>query len=252
MGRVITMVVAIASILLIWKSGVVDNVIPGMNQGTPSPTYDPTSNIAAAGDAMSKLSSVHMTLTGTLVFEGAPGIIVTGQGDLIYPHKENLSLQYKIPTSSGDLILAVNERIEGGHEYLQIPSQSQKWQDVTGNSKTQIAPGMDPISNLEFVHAFRAADDLGDITMDNIDVHHFSLTVDAAKYVSQLKDDPNSVQSAIDQSELSTAGIQVEVWIASSDHLVHQMKVQVNASSFDWDLTYHFSDFQSGSATNSA
>lgn len=251
MARVITFFVAVASILLIWKSGVVDGVLPG-SQGSTAPTADPSSNIAKAGDAMSKLSSVHMTLTGNLVLEGLPGISVTGQGDLIYPHKENLSLQYKIATSGGDVVYAVNERIESGHEYIQIPSQSQAWQDVTKNSKSQVAPGMDPISNLEFVHAFRAADDLGDIQMDNIDVHHFSLTVDAAKYVAQLKDDPNSVQSAIDQAELTTAAIEVQVWIASSDHLVHQMRVQMNASSFDWDLTYHFSDFKSEAATNSA
>jgi hypothetical protein len=251
MARVITVLVAVASLLLIWKSGAINSVLPS-SSGQVAPTNDPTANITLAGEAMSKLSSVHMTLNGNLVFEGLPGIILTGNGDLIYPHKENLSLQYKVPTSAGDYVYAVNERIEGGHEYVQIPSQSQKWQDVTGNSKNQVAPGMDPISNLEFVHSFRAADDLGDITMDNIDVHHFSLEVDPGKYIEQLKADPNAVLSAAEEAELTNAGIQVEVWISSSDHLVHQMKVSINTTSFNWDITYHFSDFKTSSSTGSA
>jgi hypothetical protein len=254
MGRIITVIVAIASCLLIWKSGAVDSVIPSSFGGSasPAPTFDATANITAAGDAMSKLKSVHITMTGNLVLGGLAGVIVTGTGDLIYPHKENLSLQLKVPTSSGDEILAVNERIEGGHEYVQIPSQSQTWKDVTGDSKSQITPGMDPIANLEFVHAFRAADDQGDITMDNIDVHHFSLTVDGAKYVSQLKADPSSGITAADEAELTNAGIEVDVWISASDHYVHQMRIQMNTTAYTWDLTYHFSDFQTGGSTASA
>lgn len=254
MGRAITVIVAIASCLLILKSGAITSVLPDSLGGsaTPAPTLDPTSNITAAGDAMTKLKSVHLTLTGNLVLAGLAGIIVTGTGDLSYPHKENLSLQLKIPTSTGDIIDAVNERIEGGHEYVQYPSQSQAWKDVTGNSKSQVTPGMDPISNLEFAHAFRAADDQGDIMMDNIDVHHFSLTVDAAKYVSQLKADPNSGITPTDEAELTNAAIEVEVWISSSDHYIHQMRIQMDTTAFTWDLTYHFSNFQAGSSTASA
>lgn len=255
MGRAITVIVAIVSCLLIWKSGAVDSMLPaslGGGSATPAPSVDATANITAAGDAMSKLKSVHLTLNGNLVLSGLAGIIVTGNGDLSQPHKENLSLQLKIPTRSGDLIEAVNERIEGGHEYVQIPSQSQTWKDVTGNSQGQVTPGMDPISNLEFVHAFRAADDQGDIQMDNIDVHHFSLTVDAAKYVAQLKADPNSGITAADEAELTNAAIEVEVWISSSDHYVHQMRIQMDTTAYTWDLTYHFSDFQAGSSTASA
>ena len=254
MGRAITVIVAIVSCLLIWKSGAVNSVLPASlgGSGTPAPTLDPTSNITAAGDAMNKLKSVHLTLNGNLVMPGLPGIIVTGSGDLSYPHKETLSLQLKVPTSTGDIIEAVNERIEGGHDYVQIPSQSQAWKDVTGNSKNQVTPGMDPISNLEFVHAFRAADDQGDITMDNIDVHHFSLTVDAGKYVAQLKADPNSGITAADEAELTNAGIVVDVWISASDQYVHQMRIQMSTSAYTWDLTYHFSDFQAGSSSASA
>lgn len=254
MGRAITVIVAILSCLLIWKSGAVDSVLPSALGGssTPAPTFDPTTNIAAAGDAMTKLKSVHLTLNGNLVVAGLAGIIVTGTGDLSYPHKENLSLQLKVPTATGDAIEAVNERIEAGHEYVQVPSQGPAWKDVSGNSKGQITPGMDPISNLEFVHAFRASDDLGDITMDNIDVHHFSLTVDAGKYVSQLKADPNSGITAADEAELTNAAIEVEVWISASDHYVHQMRIQMDTTAYTWDLTYHFSDFQAGSSTASA
>jgi hypothetical protein len=123
---------------------------------------------------------------------------------------------------------------------------------VTGNSKGQIAPGMDPIANLEFAHAFRASDDLGDITMDNIAVHHFSLTVDPGKYVEQLKADPASGLTPADEAALTNAGIQVEVWISGSDRYMHQMKIDMSTTQFTWSVTYHFSSFVAGGGATSA
>jgi len=192
-------------------------------------------------------------LNGTLVLNGVAGVKVTGSGDLIYPHKENLSLQLQIPSPYGQTaMVAINERIENGHEYLQIPAQGSAWKDVTGNSSGQIAPGMDPIANLEFAHSFRASDDLGDITMDNIDVHHFSLTVDPGKYVEELKQDPSSGITASDEAALTNAGIEVEVWISASDRYIHQMKIDMTTSQFTWDVTYHFSTFVTGGGSTSA
>jgi hypothetical protein len=210
MGRLITLGVAVASILLIWKGGVLNSLLP---QQAPPP-LDPGPVISKSGDAMQSLKSVHLTLNGTLVVNGIAGVKVTGSGDLIYPHKENLSLQLEIPDAKGQpSIVAINERIENGHEYLQYPAQGPTWKDVSGNAKGQIAPGMDPIANLEFAHAFRASDDLGDITMDQIAMHHFSLTVDPGKYLAQLKADPQSGVTPQDEAVLNNAGIQVEVWI---------------------------------------
>jgi hypothetical protein len=250
MGRLITVAVAIASVLLIWKGGVLNGVLP---QSAPPP-LDPGPVISKSGDAMQSLKSVHLSLNGTLVLNGVAGVKVTGSGDLVYPHKENLSLQLSVPTSYGqpDALLAINERIENGHEYIQVPSQGPAWKDVTGNSKSQIAPGMDPIANLEFAHAFRASDDLGDITMDSIDVHHFSLTVDPGKYVAQLKADPQSGLSAADEAVLTNAGIEVEVWISASDRYMHQMKIDTTTSQFTWSVTYHFSNFVAGGSSTSA
>src|ERR1700736_5727376 len=156
MGRRITMGVAVASILLIWKGAVLNSIMP---QQGPSPQY-PGPVISKSGDAMQGLKSVHLSLNGILVLSGVAGVKVTGSGDLVYPHKENLSLQLEIPAANGQTaIVAMNERIEGGHDFVQIPSQGPAWKDVTGNSKGQVAPGMDPIANLEFAHAFRASDD---------------------------------------------------------------------------------------------
>jgi hypothetical protein len=244
MARIITVIVAVASCLLIWKSGAINSVLPQSQASTP---IDPGPVISQSGDAMQKLKSVHLSLNGNLVLNRIAGVTVTGSGDLIYPHKENLSLQLQVPTANGGTAIAVmNERIENGHEYIQYPAQGPAWKDVTGDSKNQVAPGMDPIANLEFVHAIRASDDLGDITMDNISVHHFSLTVDPAKYVDQLKSNPSSGITAADEAILSNAGIQVEVWISAGDKLVHQMKVDMTTTEFTWEVTYHFSKFESG------
>ncbi len=249
MGRLITIGVVVVSLLLIWKGGVLNSMLP---QPAPPP-LDPGPIISKSGDAMQNLKSVHLSLTGTLVMNGVAGVKVTGSGDLIYPHKENLSLQLQIPSPDGQTaIVAINERIENGHEYLQIPAQGSAWKDVTGNSSGQIAPGMDPIANLEFAHSFRASDDLGDITMDNIDVHHFSLTVDPGKYVDQLKQDPSSGITASDEAALTNAGIEVEVWISASDRYIHQMKIDMTTSQFTWNVTYHFSSFVTGGGSTSA
>jgi hypothetical protein len=252
MGRLITVAVVIASCLLIWKSGAINSIVPGLQPAGP-PSLDAGPIITKSGDAMQTLKSVHLSLNGTLVLNGVAGVKVTGSGDLIYPHKESLSLQMQVPAADGQVaIVAVNERIENGHEYLQIPSQGPAWKDVTGDSKGQIAPGMDPIANLEFAHAFRASQDLGDITMDNIDVHHFALAVEPAKYVEQLKADPSSGITAADEALLNNAGIEVEVWISASDSYVHQMKIDMSTTEFTWSVIYDFSDFVKGGGPTSA
>lgn len=255
MSRLLVIAAVIGSCLLIWKSGALDgainSVIPGSTTTTSSP-LDPGPEIAQSGEAMQKLKSVHLSLRGNLVLNRIAGVIVTGSGDLSYPHKETMSLQFQVPTSNGTAIMVMNERIEAGHEYVQYPAQSQTWKDVTGDTKSQILPEMDPIANLNFAQAFRASDDQGDITMDNIDVHHFSLTVDPAKYVTQLKADPNSGITPADEAILTGSTIQVEVWISASDKYIHQMKIDWVNSQFTWDVTYHYSNFVTGGGSTSA
>src|SRR6266550_984183 len=169
MGRLISLGVAVASILLIWKGGVLNGVLP--QQGPPP--LDPGPVISKSGDAMQALKSVHLSLNGILVLNGVAGVKVTGSGDL------------------------------------------------------------------------------GDITMDQIAVHHFSLTVDPGKYVGQLKADAQSGVTPQDEAVLTNAGIQVEVWIASSDSLMHQMKIDMSTTQFTWTLTYHFSNFVTGGGSSS-
>jgi hypothetical protein len=243
MARLFVIGAVLVGGLFLWKSGAIDSMLPQQQaQG-----LDPGPIITRSGDAMQALKSVHLSLNGTLVLSGIAGVKVTGSGDLVYPHKENLSLQLAVPTANGGTSIAeINERIENGHEFVQIPAQGPAWKDVTGNSKGQVAPGMDPIANLEFAHAFRASDDLGDITMDNIDVHHFSLIVDPGKYLAQLKADPQNSVTAEDEALLTNAGIQVETWISATDLYVHQMKIDMTTTQFTWSVTYHFSNFTAG------
>ena len=247
MGRIITVVVAIASCLLIWQSGALNSVLP-QQQASYTP-IDPGPAISRSGDAMRTLKSLHLTMRGTLLLNGIAGVQVTGSGDLTYPHNETLSLQLVVPSQRAgqpDAIVAENERIENGRDYVQYPAQGPAWKDVTSDQKGQLAPGMDPINNFSFARSFRASDDLGDISMDNITVHHFSLNVDPGKYVDDLKSDPQSGLSPEEQALLTTAGIQVEVWISPTDNYIHQMRVQMTTSQFSWDVTYHFSKFVAG------
>jgi hypothetical protein len=255
MSRILVMAAVIGSCFLIWKSGALDGAISSVIQGSTTTTatpLDPGVEISKSSTVMQNLKSMHLSITGNMVLNRIAGVTVTGSGDLSYPHKETMSFQFQVPTASGTALLAMNERIEAGHEYIQFPSQSQTWKDVTGDTKSQILPEMDPIANLEFAQAFRASDDLGDITMDNIDVHHFSLTVDPGKYVAQLKADPNSGITPADEAILTGSTIQVEVWLSASDRYIHQMKIDWVNSQFTWDVTYHYSNFVTGGGTTSA
>src|SRR2546430_15561211 len=93
MGRLISLGVAVASILLIWKGGVLNGVLP--QQGPPP--LDPGPVISKSGDAMQALKSVHLSLNGILVLNGVAGVKVTGSGDLLYPPKKNLSSTLENP-----------------------------------------------------------------------------------------------------------------------------------------------------------
>jgi len=249
MARLLLMAALIGACLLVWKTGAFDSALQSLMPSTATSALpDPSAEMSKSVDAMKTLKSVHITVTGTLEFSDMGGVDVTGTGDLISPHKENLSLQLQLPRAT----YAVNVRIESGHEYIQIPSQSPTWKDVTGDLKSQVAPGMDPINNLEFLVSARASDSLGTIQMDHIDVRHVSVSVDPNKYVDQLKSDPSSGITPADEAGLANAGIQVEVWSAASDHFIHQMRIQMRAPKFTWDLTYHDSNFVTGGGTTSA
>jgi hypothetical protein len=250
-GRIIAVVVVIMSSLLIWKGGVLNAVHPQRG----SATADPGPVIARSGDAMRGLKSVKLSLVGTFVIPDLGGAQLTGSGELTYPHEEKLSLQIRIPSKvpgESDQIVAMNERIEKGRTLVQIPAQGPAWKDVTGKQSQQFAPGLDPIANLSFVNAFRASDDLGTMSMDGIPVYHFSLNVDAGRYVQQLKADPNSGITPADEASLGSASIQVEVWISTSDLYLHQMKISMATRDYTWNVTYHYSDFVKGGGAASA
>jgi hypothetical protein len=248
-NRLIVLVVIIGSGVLAWKAGVLDSAIHALTPSTTSSAaVDPAVEASKCVEAMGNLKSVHVTIRGTLEFSDMGEVKLTGTGDLTNPHKETLSLQLELPRAT----YSINERIEGGHEYIQIPSQSQAWKDVTGDIKSQVAPEMDPISNLNLLRAARGSDNLGTITMDSIDVHDISASVDPSKYSDLLKSDPMSGFGAADQTALADENIQVEAWIAASDHYLHQVRIQMNGSHFTWDLTYQYSNFVTGGGTTTA
>src|SRR5260370_17290878 len=100
---------------------------------------------------------------------------------------------------------------------------------------------MDPIANLEFAHAFRASDDLGDITMDQIAMHHFSLTVDPGKYVAQLKADPNSGGTPQDGPVPTNSAIPADDWSSARASLKPHMRIDITTPQSTRPPSYHFS-----------
>src|SRR3982074_2221011 len=93
MGRLISLGIAVASILLIWKGGVPGGGVP--QQGPPP--LDPGPVISKSGDAMQALKSVHLSLNGILVLNGVAGVKVTGSGGPAQPAKRDAELQPVTP-----------------------------------------------------------------------------------------------------------------------------------------------------------
>jgi hypothetical protein len=245
MSRLLVIAVIVVSALLVWKSGALNGVLGG---GSPAPGgQDPSAALIQAHDTMTKLHSVHITVMGTSAFNDMGEVPVTGNGDLYPPHKANLNFQFLVP---GKGPLPLNERIEGGHVYVQNPSQGPSWKDVTGNPTSQLLPELDPLNNLDFLKAARASDDMGNMTMDNLQVQHFSVKVDPSSYVDQLKADALSGIGPADDTALSGAAIQVEAWVSPIDHYIHQMHIEMTARQFSWDVTYRFSNFVTGGSTS--
>jgi hypothetical protein len=227
--------------------------LPSSGQPTPDTTLlsDPTPVISQSGEAMRSLQSLKLSLAGTMVV-GGDSVQITGAGSLAYPNQETMSYQLRVPAKVpglDDTVVGMEEKVEHGHRYVRY--QGQAWKDVTNGQTGQIAPGLDPMGNLEFARAFRAADDLGDLVMDGVYVHHYSLNVDPAKYVSQLQADSSTALSPPDAADMSTAGIQVEVWIGAKDHYMHQLKIQMVTRTFTFDITYRYSDFVAGGGPTS-
>jgi hypothetical protein len=222
----------------------------GLPSAQPSPATtllsDPTPIISQSGDAMRSLRSLQLSLDGTMVV-GGDSVQITGSGSLTNPNQETMSYQLRIPAKVpglDDTVIGIDEKVEGGHRYARY--QGQPWKEVGNGQTGQIAPGLDPMDNLAFSRAFRAADDLGDLVMDGVYVHHYSLNVDPARYVAQLQADPKTALSASDASQLTDAGIQVEVWIGAKDHYMHQLKIQMVTSAFTFDVVYRYSAFVAG------
>ena len=237
MSRLVTIAVIVVSAVVVWKSGALNAVLGG----SPAPTaQDPTAALVQAHDAMLKLQSAHVSVTGSSVFSDLGEVPLTANGDLYPPHKANLSFQFLVPKTGP---LPLNERIENGHLYVQNPSQGPGWRDVTANPTGHLLPELDPLNNLEFLKAARASDNMGNMTMDNVEVQHLSIRVDPSSYLDQLKADPLNGTGSADDAALSGAAIQVEVWVSPIDHYIHQMHIEMTATQFSWDVTYRFSNF---------
>lgn len=249
-GRWVAVIAGVLGISLF----VVKGPLASQPTAVTSPPQNPTPIIAKSGDVMRSLKSFKVTLDGTMVGSDGSSVQVTGTGTISAPHEEELDLQVRIPSHIAgldDTIIPVYIRFSKGREYA-ASSANGPWKDVTGNSNgTLVSPSLDPIANLGYAQSFRASDDLGDLLMDDVDVHHFSLNVDSAKYVQQLQADKENPLSPADLADLTNAGIQVEVWISASDYYMHEMKISMVTSSLRYDVTYRYSDWVPGGGPTS-
>jgi len=244
--RVVIGVVA-ASMLLIWKSDFLHSLTTG-NQ--PPPPVDVGPTLTEAAKTMAGLKTMNLKFDGTEVVKGGASYQLTGTGTLTYPHDEELHMQLIFPpataSSDGPTVIPINEKIKNGHVYVQVNGGA--WKDVTSTARGDIPAGMDPIDNLGFAEAIRSADDLGDMVLGDVYVHHFTLRVDDSKYLDLLKA-ANAPIDPVDEALLHNADIQSEVWIGASDHYIHQMAVHITTSLDRWDVTYVYTNFVKGGQT---
>lgn len=247
MVRRIVIGIVAASTLLIWKSDFIHSLTNGTQ---PPPPVDVGPVLSDAATAMAGLKTMNLKFEGTAVAQGGASFQLTGTGTLIYPHDEDLQMQLIYPpaaaSSDGPIVIPVNEKIKAGHVYIQV--NGGKWRDVTSAARGDIPGGMDPIDNLEFAAAIRSSDDLGDMVLGDVYVHHFTLRVDDSKYLDLLKA-ANAPIDPVDEALLHNADIQSEVWIGASDHYIHQLSVHYTTSLYRWDVTYTYTNFVKGGQT---
>lgn len=167
-----------------------------------------TNNRAQQGSSVSALANTSVDLKGT--------------GEAVYPDQVHLSVQ----VSTSGLSILTEQVVAGGKVYTKNPLTGQ-WAVGDPSQFGMQLNQIGPLSAKQILESAGSIKDLGDTTLNQVAVHHYSISPDSARLVASLEANPSftdpKARQALEQA-LSGGTLSFEVWISKNDHLLRAMR----------------------------
>jgi len=219
--------------------------------GVAATVETPQQVVAAAADKLASLHTVKFDLQGTIVTKIPPEVIAAmtnnraqqgssvtalantsldlkGTGEAVYPDQVHVSVQV---TTSG-LSILTEQVVAGGKVYTKNPLTGQ-WGVGDPSQFGMQLNQLGPLSAKQILQTAGSIKDLGDTSLHNVAVHHYSIAPDTSKLVAALESNPSftdpRARQALEQA-LSGGTLSFEVWISKDDHLLRSMRTDADVA----------------------
>jgi hypothetical protein len=171
-----------------------------------------TNNQAQQGSSVASLANTTVDLKGT--------------GEAVYPDEVHVSVTV---TTSG-LAFVTEQVVAGGKVYTKNPLTGQ-WVLGDPSQFGMQLNQLGPLTAKQILEATGSVQDLGDISLNNVQTHHYRVTPDKAKLTTSLEANPAftdpQARKALEQA-LTNGSLSFEVWISKDDHLLRSMRSDAN------------------------
>jgi hypothetical protein len=173
-----------------------------------------TNNQAQQGSSVAAMANTSLDLKGT--------------GEAVYPDQVHVSVQV---TTSG-LSFLTEQVVAGGKVYTKNPLTGQ-WLAGDPSQFGMQLNQLGPLTAKQILEASGSVQDLGDVSPNNVQTHHYRVTPDKAKLTTSLEANPAftdpKARKALEQA-LSNGTLTFEVWISKDDHLLRSMRSDADVS----------------------
>jgi hypothetical protein len=149
-------------------------------------------------------------------------IDLSGKGQAKFPDQASMSMQVK----TGSVTVSTEMVFAGGKVYMKDPQTGSFSEVPGGNAILQFSNQTDPLSAAGVLKTAQSIKDLGDTTLNGVQVHHYRLVPDKTK----LADQATTPQARDLVRSMSQSGsVQIEIWIGKADQLLHRLKDDTDA-----------------------
>ncbi len=196
--------------------------------------------IAATSEKMAQLRSARFDVTSCLLIQ-LPEVLLgdqpdaadlqdlnvemRGSGSARFPDQSDLRLKLK---RGGETLDA--EIIQAGKTFYLKESQTGDWV-VSSSGLMQLGELANPLSAAGYLKSARSIRDLGDTKLNGAEVYHYELVPERGRLMELLKSgEADPFVAGVLRQQLDRARFRVQVWIGKSDHLLHRVKSDLDAS----------------------
>jgi hypothetical protein len=122
--------------------------------------------------------------------------------------------------------------VAGGKVYTKNPLTGQ-WLAGDPSQFGMQLNQLGPLTAKQILETSGSVQDLGDVSPNNVQTHHYRVTPDKAKLTTSLEANPAftdpKARKALEQA-LSNGTLTFEVWISKDDHLLRSMRSDADVS----------------------